>query len=245
MAIELPTSIIPAELEDPKNLIIFSKPKQGKSTALAALPNALCIDLEDGGYDYIDAVKIKANSVQDLKEICKAIKEANYPYQFIVLDTITALEEMVKPLALKLYQDTVAGSKFTGKNVLDAPMGAGYTKVREAMEMVINMVSKCAPNIILVCHTKDSAISDSDVTIKGIDLAGKTGRVLSSRSDAIGFLYRDDDSNTILSFNTGDKFVECGARPKNLRNKDVILGEMKEDGELEFHWERIYPSLAK
>ena len=95
----------------------------GKSTALAALPNALCIDLENGGYDYIDAVKIKANSVQDIKEICTAIKEANYPYQFIVLDTITALEDMVKPLALKLYLDTVAGSKFTGKNILDAPMG--------------------------------------------------------------------------------------------------------------------------
>ena len=95
----------------------------GKSTALASLPNALCIDLENGGYDYIDAVKIKANSVQDIKEICTAIKEANYPYQFIVLDTITALEDMVKPLALKLYLDTVAGSKFTGKNILDAPMG--------------------------------------------------------------------------------------------------------------------------
>ena len=87
------------------------------------MPNALCIDLEDGGYDYIDAVKIKANSVQDIKEICTAIKEANYPYKFIVLDTITALEDMVKPLALKLYLDTVAGSKFTGKNILDAPMG--------------------------------------------------------------------------------------------------------------------------
>ena len=68
---------------------------------------------------------------------------------------------------------------------------AGYAKVREAMEMVINMVSKCAPNIVLVCHTKDSAIADSDVTVKGIDLAGKSGRVLSSKSDAIGFLYRD------------------------------------------------------
>ena len=245
MPITLPTGIIPAEFEDPKNLIIFSKPKMGKSTALAALPNALCIDLEDGGYDYIDAVKIKANSVQDIKEICTAIKEANYPYQFIVLDTITALEDMVKPLALKLYLDTVAGSKFTGKNILDAPMGAGYAKVREAMEMVINMVSKCAPNIVLVCHTKDSAIADSDVTVKGIDLAGKSGRVLSSKSDAIGFLYRDDDSNTILSFNTGDKYVECGARPKHLRNKDVILGEMQEDGELVFHWDRIFPSLSK
>ena len=123
MAIELPKTKKPAEKQDPKNLLIFSKPKQGKSSALAELPGALCIDLEDGGYDYIDAVKIKANSVSDIKEICKAIKEADYPYQFIVLDTITALEEMVKPLALKLYTDTVAGSKFTGKNILDAPMG--------------------------------------------------------------------------------------------------------------------------
>lgn len=123
MAIELPKTKKPAEKQDPKNLLIFSKPKQGKSSALAELPGALCIDLEDGGYDYIDAVKIKANSVNDIKEICKAIKEADYPYQFIVLDTITALEEMVKPLALKLYTDTVAGSKFTGKNILDAPMG--------------------------------------------------------------------------------------------------------------------------
>lgn len=125
MAIKLPETKIPAEKQDPKNLLIFSKPKQGKSSALAELPDALCVDLEDGGYDYINAVKVKANSVADIKEICKAIKEANYPYKFIVLDTITALEEMVKPLALKLYTDTVAGSKFTGKNVLDAPMGAG------------------------------------------------------------------------------------------------------------------------
>ena len=74
-----------------------------KSTACANLPGALCIDLEGGGYDYIDAVKVKASSVKDLKEICAAIKEAKYPYKFIVLDTITRLEEMVKPLALKLY----------------------------------------------------------------------------------------------------------------------------------------------
>ena len=244
MAINLPTTKIAAEKSDPKNLLIFSKPKQGKSSALAELPGALCIDLEDGGYDYIDAVKVKANSVSDIKEICKAIKEANCPYQFIVLDTITALEEMVKPMALKMYLETSAGSKFTGKNILDAPMGAGYSKVREAMELVIDFVSKCAPNVILVCHTKDSAVGDSDLTVKSIDLAGKTGRILSSKSDAIGFLYRDDDSNTVLSFNTNDKFVECGARPAHLRNKDIVLGEMQEDGTIIYDWSKIYPSLA-
>lgn len=243
MAINLPTSKVSAEKTDPRNLLIFSKPKQGKSSALAELPGALCIDLEDGGYDYIDAVKVKATSVSDIKEICKAIKEANYPYKFIVLDTITALEEMVKPMALQMYINTPAGSKFTGKNILDAPMGAGYSKVREAMELVIDLVTKCAPNIILVCHTKDSAVGDSDINVKSIDLAGKTGRILSSKSDAIGFLYRDDDSNTVLSFNTNDKFVECGARPSHLRNKDIVLGEMQDDGNIIYHWDRIFPSL--
>lgn len=39
------------------------------------------------------------------------------------MDTITRLEEMVKPLALKLYLNSPAGQKFTGDDVLDAPMG--------------------------------------------------------------------------------------------------------------------------
>ena len=244
MSITLPTTKIPAETQDPKNLIIFSKPKYGKSTACANLPGALCIDLEGGGYDYIDAVKVKASSIKELKEICKAIQDAGCPYKFIVLDTITRLEEMVKPLALKLYLDSPAGQKFTGDDVLDAPMGAGYNQIRKAMEMVIDMVAKCAPNIILICHTKDAAIANTDMTAKTIDLFGKAGRILASKSDAIGYLDRDENSNTILSFNTNDKFVECGARPAHLRNTDVVLGEMQESGNIEFHWERIFPSLS-
>lgn len=113
------------------------------------------------------------------------------------------------------------------------------------MEMVIDMVSKCAPNVILVCHTKDAAIADSDLTVKAIDLNGKSGRILSSKSDAIAYLFRDENSNTILSFNTNDKFVECGARPEHLRNKDIVLGEMQPDNTIMYHWERIYPSLSK
>lgn len=244
MAIELPKSKIPASVSDPRNLIIFSKPKYGKSSACAALPDALCIDFENGGYDYIDAVKIKANTVAELKEICKAIIDAGKPYKFIVLDTITRLEEIAKPLALKIFQDTPAGSKFTGKDVLTAPNGAGYNALRTAIEMCIDMVSKCAPNLILVCHTKDAAVGAGDINVRQIDLLGKTGRILASKSDAIGYLDRDEDSNTILSFNTNDKFVECGARPEHLRNKDVVLGEMQSDGTVEYHWERIYTSLA-
>ena len=37
-----------------------------------------------------------------------------------------------------------------------------YLYLRKAMEMCIDMVAKCAPNIILVCHSKDSAVNNSD-----------------------------------------------------------------------------------
>lgn len=250
MAITLPKQKISAITQDPKNLIIFSKPKMGKSTALATLPGCLCVDLEGGGYDYIDACKVSVKSMADIKELMAAltaeIKETGkYPYKFIALDTLTVLEELVKPMALANYKATPAGSKFTGNNVLDAPMGAGYAQVRDCIEKVIEAFSKLAPNLILVCHTKDAAVAESDLTVKSIDLAGKTGRILSAKSDAIGFLGRDEDSNTILSFDTADKFLECGARPAHLRNKDIVLGEMQEDGNIEFHWERIYPSLAE
>lgn len=245
MAIELPKSKIPAETQDPKNLIIFSKPKIGKSTALANLPNCLCVDLEEGGYDYIDALKVKIGSVKELKELCKAIIDAGKPYKFIALDTISRLEDMVKPLALKLYLNTPAGSKFTGDDVLDAPMGAGYQYIRKAMEMCIDMIAKCAPNIILVCHSKDAAVGVSDLTTRQIDLLGKSGRILASKSDGIGFMSRDEHSNTILSFNTNDTSIEAGARPEHLRNKEIVLGEMLKDGTIKYYWERIYPSLVK
>lgn len=239
---ELPKSKLPAETQDPRNLIIFSKVKQGKSSALAELPNNLILDTE-GGLAYIEALKVRVNSVKDIKEVCQEILKANKPYDFITIDTITALEDIVKPLALHLYRQTPAGEKFTGTDVLDAAMGAGYKYMRDALEQVINMVSKCTNNIILVCHSKDAAIANSDLTAKQIDLLGKTGRILASKSDAIGYLYRDEDSNTVLSFNTNDKFVECGARPAHLRNKDIILGKYNEDGTITYDWSQIYPSL--
>ena len=65
-------------------------------------------------------------------------------------------------------------------------MGAGYKFMRDALEQVINMVAKCTRNVILVCHAKDAAIANSDLTAKQIDLLGKTGRILASKSDAIG-----------------------------------------------------------
>ena len=123
MAIVLPVEKVPAKVQDPKRLIIFSKPKRGKTTALAALDSCLIVDTENGS-NYVDAYKVQIQNVQDINDLCKALKAANYPYKFIAIDTITILEDVCKPLALKLYQATPAGANYTG-DIVNAPNGAG------------------------------------------------------------------------------------------------------------------------
>ena len=105
MSIVLPTSKVKAERVNPKRIVIYSKPKTGKTTAFAGLDNNLILDLENGT-EYVDALKVKIGSLQELLDVGKAIKEAGKPYKFITVDTVTALEEMIMPLAIKLYRQT-------------------------------------------------------------------------------------------------------------------------------------------
>ena len=66
MGIVLPTSKVAPESLSPKNLIIFSKPKTGKTSLLAELPDCLILDLE-GGSKYLNAMKVEANSFEEAK----------------------------------------------------------------------------------------------------------------------------------------------------------------------------------
>lgn len=244
----LPLEKIPASLQDPKNLIIYGVPKVGKTSLLATLDNCLIIDLEEGS-DYVDALKVKVKTLTELQQLCVAIKEAGNPYKFIALDTITSLEEFAKPLALKRYRETPQGSSFDGKDVTLAAHGAGWGFLREAFEDIIAMVSKVTDNIILVGHVKDKSIVNAQGqevgSMKDFDLAGKTGRILASKSDAIGFIFRDDDGNLSINFETAGE-VTAGARPTHLANKRIVVAERDpKTGEFTSKWERIYPSLNK
>lgn len=246
MAITLPTSKTPAATQDPKNLIIYGVPKVGKTTLLSTLDNNLILDFEDGS-DYVEALKIKIHTLQDLLETCKAIQEAGKPYKFITIDTVTTIEEFAKPIALQQYKATPAGANFNG-DILLAPNGAGYGYVRSAVEKLLDMIGKCAQNIILVGHVKDKSIvsaSGAEVgNLKDFDLTGKLGRILAAKSDAIGFIHRDKDSNLCINFETNGE-ATAGARPKHLANKSIIVAERQENGEFVSHWERIYPSLVQ
>ena len=139
MSIVLPTSKVAPEIKSPRVLIIFSKPKTGKTSLLSALDNCLILDLESGT-KYVNALKVEAKTFEDIREIGKAIKEAGNPYKYIAVDTVTALEEIVIPYAELLYSKSPMGKNWFnpggGKekygNILGMPGGAGYLWTRQA-----------------------------------------------------------------------------------------------------------------
>jgi hypothetical protein len=71
-----------------------------------------------------------------------------------------------------------------------------------------------------------------------LDLTGKLKRITTSNADAIGYLYRKGNKN-ILSFKTADD-IACGARPEHLRNQEIVVSEIKEDGTVITNWDKIF-----
>jgi hypothetical protein len=242
--IELPMKPVKALTQSPKELIIFSKPKVGKTTLLAGLDNCLILDFENGS-DYVEALKMKVDSIDTLKQIGKAIKDAGHPYKYIAIDTVTALEEFCISYAEDLYSKSSMGMNWytQGKakygTIINMPNGAGYQWLRTAYTKVLDYVRGLAPRIILMGHVKDTLLekAGNEFTSMDLDLTGKIKRITASGSDAIGYLYRKGNTN-ILSFKTNDE-ISCGARPEHLRNKDIVLSEVTENG-VSTHWDRIY-----
>lgn len=136
--IELPSSKIKADRINPKKIILFSKPKVGKTEMISALDNCLLIDLENGS-QFVDAMKINVLDIAKnkdiapivaLKEVIDTIKEANnkkgdYVYKYGAIDTVTALEDHALFLANKLYRQTPQGRNWQGDDVTTLPNGAG------------------------------------------------------------------------------------------------------------------------
>lgn len=238
MGIVLPTAKVKGDRVNPKRIVIYSKPKTGKTTAYAGLENNLILDLENGT-DYVDALKVKISNLQELLDAGKAIKEAGRPYDYVTIDTVTALEEMIMPLAIKLYKQTPMGKNFDGDTVINLPNGAGYLYIRQAFFQVLDFIDGLAPTIILSGHIKDKQVDDKGelVMSANIDLTGKIKSLICAQADAIGYMYRKGNK-TILSFKTNDE-VTCGARPEHLRNEEIVITEMI-DNVLHTTWDKVF-----
>lgn len=259
--IKLPFSVEAPTETGLRKLLIFGHAKLGKTHLITQLPNCLVLDLESGSRAYpgmkidVKAIAQKENKsvLSVLREIADQITEENKKkgepvYDYICIDTVTALEEYAIELATEMYKSTTIGKNYKGNNVVtDLERGLGYGFLRNAFKKLYEAFEMLPKEcLILIGHVKSSSIlkMGKDLSARDLNLTGKNKLLVSADVDAIGFMYRDEtQTKNILSFKKTENDLATGSRVQHLSNREITISELQEDGSLVTHWEDVFPNL--
>jgi len=256
------------EVRKPKDInpnmqIIYSVPKAGKTTIVSHLPNHLILELEPGGANYIEGRVQEISKASEFNEVLKLI--ANSPDKvcdYLVIDTITRLDEWSEIVGTYNYMQKPQGKKFNrigedanGKMIYHTDVrfetvhslgqGFGYAHSRAVMndwyDALLNLViTGKVKHIILLAHVKDKLVEsrngDSVETID-INLTGKVKSIYASKVDAVGHFYREDGKG-FISYNNEYKVV-CGGRCPHL-DGSIQVSEKMPDKTVKVDWGKIY-----
>jgi hypothetical protein len=268
--LELPDNITEVKSTNPRDLVIISIPKMGKGTILGnftAKNNALVLDLEKGGYEFIAARKLstytsqettKWESFQNYIEYRKLLLENKGKYEYLIIDGLTDLDDFSEIGGTLAYMNTIIGKKFNRKggvpdgekllyedpewkSVLTLPEGAGYKHTRDWFLQQIELFRQISPYRIYAAHVADKFIKDNgkeEVIGAEIALTGKLKTIFAAKVTALAKL-TSDGSSRYLNFDVLNDSIIAGSRAPHLKNR-ILISEQDKEGKVITHWENIY-----
>lgn len=269
--LKLPDEITQVNITSPRDLVIVSIPKMGKGTILGDFTtkyNAVVLDLEKGGYEYIPARKLSTyisqetdrwGSYQNYIAYRKLLLDNKGKYDYLIIDGLSDLDDLSEIGGTLLYMNSIIGKKFNRKgnipdgeklehddpqwkSVLTLPEGAGYQYTRRWFLQQIEFFRQISPYRIYAGHISDKYIKDSggkeEVVGSEIALAGKLKTIFASKVTSLAKLIADGNER-YLNFDVTNDSIVAGSRHPRLRGR-ILISKMSIDGELETYWENIY-----
>ena len=267
--LELPTTITKPTLTAPRDLVILGIPKIGKGTILGDFTttyNALVLDLECGGYEYIPARKISTydndgmtewESFQNYIKYRNALIAQKGKYDYLIVDGLSDLDSLSVIGGTLVYMDSTIGKKFNRRNnglgekipwgdpewkpVTSLPDGNGYQHTRKWFIDQINLFKQIAPYRLYAAHLADKFIKDDgkeDVIGSEISLTGKLKTIFASKVTALCKIVADGDKR-YLNFDVQNESIVAGSRSPLLKGK-ILISEKTEDGAVKTYWDKIY-----
>lgn len=196
-------------IEDFPQLSIFMGfPKIGKSTVMARIDRALVLDLEGKGYQGID-VKALASTVDiaSIKEAIKLFFSDQKDYDVLVIDHLRMLT------SLFAREVTI---EHNARFVEDIEYGRGSFQLKNTIDSFLKwlntqLATHPGKYVIIVAHS-----TDRSGTVR-LDIDGKNETLVLGLVDAVGFINRDADNTTTVTFRAGAG-AEYGTRNKHLSN---------------------------
>jgi hypothetical protein len=268
--LKLPEEISKVNSGNPRDLVIIGQPKIGKGTILGDFTtknNALILDLEKGGYEYIAARKLSTytgqettrwGSFQNFIKYRKLLLENVGKYQYLIIDGLSDLDDLSEIGGTMSYQNSIIGKKFNRpsgdptaepykptdpewKSVLTLPEGAGYMHTRAWFLQQIEFFRQISPYRIYAAHVSDKYIKDNgkeEVVGSEISLTGKLKSIFASKVTALCKLIAEGDER-YLNFDVQNDSIIAGSRSPKLKGK-LIISKKNKQGEIETYWDEIY-----
>ena len=207
---------------NPSSLLLYGAPKVGKTTMLSKLDDCLILDTEKGAR-MVEGYIQEVNSRDELIETLIDIKDSkDVSYKYIAIDTIDKVAEWAERRVCE--EESV-------KSIADLAFGKGYGLVREKVIKTVSAFKEVAEHLIIIGHRKVAyAVTEGNpiVVPESLDLTGKLKNVIMSSCDAIGYVYRNDKEDLMVSFKANEA-IEAGSRCAHLKGKEV-----------KFEWKNIY-----
>lgn len=184
-------SVISRDLRG-KYVLLYGKPKSGKTTAATSFPNTLLCAFEKG-YNAIGGVRaVDITTWSDFKQVLRQLEkpEAKQMYETIIIDTIT--------IAWDLCEQFVCAQNGVQK-IADIPWGGGYSAAKKEFESSLRKITQMGYGIVLIAHNTsriEKAADGTEMEIISPDLPRRAAEICNGIVDIIGYIgneYKDGE----------------------------------------------------
>ena len=205
-----------------KYILVYGKPKTGKTTLASRFPKNLLIAFEKG-YNAIDGIRaIDINKWADFKLVLRQLEkaEAREMYDTITIDTTTIAYEMCEQYVCA--QNGV-------QSIADIPWGQGYTATKKEFEKCLRKITMLGYGLVLISHIetrKEKTSDDSEIEILAPSMPKRCYEVVNQIVDIIGYIsteWDDVGNSTRWLYTRQTPTVMAGSRFKYLAPK-IKLG---------------------
>jgi hypothetical protein len=180
-----------------KYVMIYGKPKSGKTTAATQFPNALLCAFEKG-YNAIGGVKpVDLPKWSDFKLALRQLEkpEAKKMYETIIIDTVS--------IAWDLCEQYVCAQNGVQK-VSDIAWGAGYSACKKEFESCLRKIAQLGYGLVLIAHSAtriEKTTDGSEIEIIFPELPKRAAEICNGLVDIIGYIgneYVDGEAKRFL-----------------------------------------------
>lgn len=266
--IQLPTKKRAPLSQNPTSLLIYSLPKQGKTTITAGLEDALLVTLGPESAEKLEACDVRINTgnvlddIFQFAELMDSIREANkvaggFAYKYGVLDSLTVLDEWSEVAGTIVYESTKQGKKWNAKDGIDNTRGIyeygdpewtpvtqmgegyGYRWTRQWVLDKLKQFETLFPTVIYLCHVKDKYVATkSGDKVQTMDLS-MTGALKGIVASRMDAIgYFYRKDKQGILSFKADKDRVAGNRTPHLQD-DIVISEQK-DGKVVTYWDKIF-----